>query len=84
VIPSLVVHNVQTSLIGFEVITSFRSILGSTALTVLVLLVGVSGYWNDLALWSDDRKTHLLTIHLSVYAGASSPGDPFKDHAWWK
>src|SRR5713226_7779415 len=29
VIPSLVVHNVQTSVIGFDVIASFRSIFGS-------------------------------------------------------
>jgi hypothetical protein len=54
--------------IWFDVIVSFRSILGSTRLTVLVLLVGISGYWNDLALWSDDRNTHFLKAQASPYA----------------
>jgi hypothetical protein len=36
VIPSFVVHKVQTSAIRFDVITSFRSIFGSNVFTVLV------------------------------------------------
>jgi hypothetical protein len=64
-IPSLVVHNVQASVIGFEVIASFRSIFGSTELTGFSK-ARLSGYGNDLALWSDDRKTHLLTVQLSL------------------
>src|SRR5712691_2504500 len=77
VIPSFVVHSIQTSAIGFDVIASFRSIFGSTEFTILVLQVGGSGYWNDLALWSDDRKTHLLTGQLSVSCGSILCGRSF-------
>ncbi len=83
-IPSTVVQTVQTSAMGADVIASFRNILSSKELTVLVWKVGVAGYWSDLALCSDNRKTHLLTIQLSFHAGTSSESNPFEDYARWK
>src|SRR5260370_27902246 len=64
IIPSLVVQTVQTSAIRADVMASFRSIFASKELTTLVWKLGDAGYWNDLALCSDNGKTHLLTNHL--------------------
>src|SRR2546426_11915477 len=84
VIPSGVVQMVQTSAIRADVITSFRSILGSTKLTFPVSKVRALGYGNHLALSSLNRKTLLLTVQLSVHEGASSEGHPFENYARWK